>query len=166
MLTVGTKALPFALPNHTGVVVHVTPGENGQPIALLFYPESGSFGCTKQACQFRDAVAAKEEFKPDKMTVIGISPDPVQKQGGFVTKHNLNFPILSDEKREIANAYGVGTGMLGLVRYSRTTFIIDKKGIIRDVLDATMNYGAHIDFVAKWAKILEKELDSAPAPDS
>ena len=41
------------------------------------------------------------------------------------------FPILSDENREVANAYGVGTGMLGLIKYSRTTFIIDSKGIIR-----------------------------------
>jgi len=133
----------------------------------FFYPESGSFGCTKQACQFRDAIADKEEFKPDRMTIIGISPDPIQKQGEFVKKQNLNFPILSDEKREVANAFGVGTGMLGLVKYSRTTFITDSKGVIRDVLDATMNYGAHISFVAKWAKILEEEeMRSANAQSS
>jgi peroxiredoxin Q/BCP len=84
------------------------------------------------------------------MTIIGISPDPIKKQGAFVEKQKLNvsyyifrkkylyerailrqFPILSDEKREVANAYDVGTGMLGLVKYSRTTFIIDGKGIIR-----------------------------------
>ncbi|KAF8631814.1 hypothetical protein AX17_005029 [Amanita inopinata Kibby_2008] len=160
-MLIGTKAPPFSLPNHTGETFNVRPGETELPIALLFYPESFSYGCTKQACQFRDAIKEKDEFKHDKITIIGISPDPVEKQGQFVREQNLNFPILSDNEREVANKYGVGTGMLGLVKYSRTTYIIDKKGTIRGKLDATMNYGAHAKFVAEWLNKLENEEKEA-----
>ncbi|KAM6494222.1 Thioredoxin-like fold [Amanita muscaria] len=161
MLSTGTKAPSFSLINHEGETVHVRPGETGLPLALLFYPESGSMGCTRQACQFRDAIAGKEEFKAEKITIIGISPDSVKKQEQFWQKQNLNFPILSDGKREAANAYNVGTGMLGLVSYARTTFIIDKRGVVRDSLEATMNYGAHAIFIDKWAKLLQKEDEKA-----
>ncbi len=44
MLTAGTKAPSFALPNQTGDTIRVDPGDARRPMALLFYPESGKYG--------------------------------------------------------------------------------------------------------------------------
>ncbi|EGN97994.1 hypothetical protein SERLA73DRAFT_182807 [Serpula lacrymans var. lacrymans S7.3] len=160
---VGTPAPSFSIPDSNGETFNLTPGTTGAPIALFFYPESGSYGCTREACQFRDALAEKEVFKRSHVEVIGVSPDPVSKQKEFVERQKLNFPVLSDEKREAHKAYHIGRGMLGLTD-ARTTFVIDKNGVVRDALDATMNYSAHAKFVLKWLdKFTEEDQKSKAA---
>ncbi|KDR82771.1 hypothetical protein GALMADRAFT_238291 [Galerina marginata CBS 339.88] len=165
---IGKTAPAITLKNYDGESFTFTPGENGLPAALFFYPQSGSYGCTKQACQFRDAIAEKDTFKPGKVQIIGISPDSVEKQKTFVEKQKLTYPVLSDIDRETFKAYGIGKGMMGLVPVARVTFVVDKKGVVRDALDATMNYGAHSKFVEKWLDKLDKEDEAAagesPAP--
>ncbi|KAJ7134589.1 peroxiredoxin Q, partial [Mycena epipterygia] len=160
---VGKPAPPVTLPNYDGETFTLTPGEKGLPIVLFFYPKAGSYGCTKEACQFRDAIAEKATFKTEKVEVIGISPDSVEKQKAFVEKHKLTYPVLSDSKGEAAKAYNVGKGLFGLMEVARVTFIIDSKGNIRDTLEGTLNYGAHSKFVTKWLDKLEAE-DKASEP--
>jgi len=160
---IGNPAPSITLLNYDGESFTFTPGEKDVPTALFFYPKSGSFGCTKQACQFRDAIAEKDIFKPGKVQIIGISPDPVEKQKAFVEKEKLTYPVLSDVNQETSKAYKVGKGMLGLTALARVTFIIDKKGVVRDALDATMNYGAHSKFVEKWLDKLDAEDKAAVA---
>jgi peroxiredoxin Q/BCP len=158
---IGKAAPPITLKNYDGEEFTFTPGEKDLPTTLFFYPQSGSFGCTKEACQFRDAIAEKDTFKPGKVQIIGISPDPVDKQKAFVEKQKLTYPVLSDVDKKTSKMYGVGKGMMGLAPIARVTFIIDRKGIIRDALDATMNYGAHSKFVEKWLDRLQQEDDAA-----
>ncbi|KAH7913338.1 thioredoxin-like protein [Hygrophoropsis aurantiaca] len=153
---VGKPAPSFSIPNYDGETYNLTPGVEGKPIALFFYPESGSYGCTREACQFRDALAEKEVFKRSGIQVIGVSPDPVDKQKQFVERQKLTFPVLSDEKREAHKAYQIGRGILGLTD-ARTTFFIDSRGVVRDALDATMNFSAHVKFVLKWLDKVEEE---------
>ncbi|KAJ7109701.1 peroxiredoxin Q [Mycena crocata] len=171
---VGKPAPAITLPNYDGESFTLTPGEKGLPIALFFYPKAGSYGCTKEACQFRDAIAEKDVFKAGKVEIIGISPDPVEKQKQFVEKHKLTvskfiyipteicqgnqqYPVLSDSKGEAAKAYGVGKGLFGFADVARVTIIIDGKGNIRETLEGTINYGAHSKFVTKWLDKLEAE---------
>jgi len=154
---IGKTAPAITLKNYDGESYTFTPGESGLPTALFFYPESGSYGCTKQACQFRDAIATKDTFKPGKVQIIGISPDPIEKQKTFVEKQKLTYPVLSDVDKSTFKAYGIGKGMLGFTPVARVTFIVDKKGIVRDALDATINYGAHSKFVEKWLDKLQAE---------
>ncbi|TFK74779.1 AhpC-TSA-domain-containing protein [Pluteus cervinus] len=156
---IGKEAPIVTLPDQDGTSYELKPGSKGVPTVVFFYPESGSFGCTKEACQFRDAVAEKVTFQQGKVEIVGVSVDPVQKQKDFVEKYKLNYPILSDEKGEAVKAYGVGKGMFGMVSVARVTFIIDKTGKVRDALDATMNYGKHAPFVAKWLDKLSGEDD-------
>ncbi|KAE9404056.1 peroxiredoxin Q [Gymnopus androsaceus JB14] len=161
---IGKAAPSLTLPNYNGEPYTINPGKDGVPIALFFYPKAGSFGCTKEACQFRDALAEKDVFKDDRALVIGVSPDPVEKQKLFVEKEKLTYPVLSDEKHEARTAYKVGKGMMGLTDYARVTFIIDGKGVVRlDALDATMNYGAHSKFVTRWLEKLQKEQEVPPS---
>ncbi|KAG6918319.1 hypothetical protein DXG01_015177 [Tephrocybe rancida] len=148
---IGKQAPAISLPNYNGETFSLTPGE------------TGSYGCTKEACEFRDAIAEKDTFKPGKVQIIGLSRDPVEKQQQFVEKEKLTYSVLSDMKGEATEAYGVGKGLLGLVATARVTIVIDKKGIVRDTLDATLNYAAHSKFVAKWLDKFEVE-ESAPVP--
>ena len=88
----------------------------------------------------------------DKVRVVGISQDAVEKQKQFVEQHKLpvrltfdggcrivpslvQYPVLSDSNGEARKAYHVGKGLLGLVE-GRVTFIIDKDGMLRCVLCA------------------------------
>ncbi|KAJ7935607.1 thioredoxin-like protein [Mycena leptocephala] len=105
---IGKPAPAITLPNYDGESFTLTPGENGKPIIIFFYPNPGSSGCNKEACQFRDAIAEKVAFKADKVEVIGISPVSVERQKAFVEKHKLTYPALSDSKGEAAKAYGWG----------------------------------------------------------
>ncbi|THV05290.1 peroxiredoxin Q [Dendrothele bispora CBS 962.96] len=158
---IGKPAPSLTLPNYDGESYTVSPGKDSIPLVLFFYPRSGSFGCTKEACQFRDALAEKETFRNDKVRVVGISQDAVEKQKLFVEQHKLPYPVLSDAKGEARKAYYVGRGLLGLVE-GRITFIIDKKGVLRDAFESTMNYSAHVKFVTRWLSKLEAENDVPP----
>ena len=110
---IGQQAPSITLPNENGETYTVTPGADGLPLVLFFYPKAGTYGCTKEACFFRDAIAGKsvmngnryrcqrqritekETFKPEKVTVIGLSADPVAKQKTFVEKNKLTVGVSS-----------------------------------------------------------------------
>ncbi|CAL1713288.1 unnamed protein product [Somion occarium] len=158
---IGKEAPALSLPEANGETFTLEPGKNGVPIALFFYPKAGTYGCTKEACQFRDALA--DVFKSSKVQVVGVSADPVEKQKEFKEKQSLTYPVLSDTKGEARKAYHIGKGLFGLTD-ARTTFIIDSKGVVRDVLDATLNFGAHSKFVTKWLEKLEAEEKKAAEP--
>jgi len=153
---IGKPAPVLSLPTSNGDIFTLTPGK-GKSIVLFFYPKSGSWGCTREVCQFRDAVAEKPTFNADHTQVVGISPDSVANQKAFVERHQVNYPILSDEQGEARNIYGIGKALWGIAAVARTTFIIDSNGIIRDVLDTTLNYNAHSKWVSKWLDQLEAE---------
>jgi len=150
----------FTLKNHDGTDYEFKP-EGGAPTAIFFYPKSGSYGCTREACQFRDALVENDAFKGSNLRVIGISPDSVKEQDTFVKKQKLTYPVLSDSTGEFRRLYGVGKGIIGLVD-ARVTYFIDSKGVVRDVVDATMNYAAHVSFVNKClAKYVKEEATSS-----
>ena len=63
--------------------------------------------------------------------MIGISVDSQAKNKAFANDLGVNFPILSDETKSVSREYGV---LIPLIRLaSRTTFIIDKDGVIQDI---------------------------------
>ncbi|KAG2153010.1 thioredoxin-like protein [Suillus bovinus] len=166
---INEPAPEFSIPDANGHMFKFPPEEQGvrvkKPIALFFYPEAGTYGCTREACQFRDALVEKEIFKRTDVQVIGISPDPVPKQKRFVESQNLTYPVLSDEKHVAYQAFHVGKGLLGFSD-ARTTFVIDNKGIIRDSLSATINYNAHVKFVIKALEALESQSSVEPIHDT
>jgi len=155
---IGKPAPSFSLPNHTGETYDFRPADGGVPTALFFYPSSGTYGCTKEACAFRDAVADKGVFTA-KVNVVGVSSNPVAKQKEFVEKNHLPYPVLSDAKGEARKAYHTSKGLLGLTD-SRATFIIDSKGVVRDVFDSVINYSGHTKFVEKWLEKFQAEEKS------
>jgi len=159
---IGKQAPSFTLTNYNGESYEFQPGQ-GSRIALFFYPKSGSYGCTRQVCQFRDALESKSAFKD--LQVIGVSPDSIEKQAKFAEAQKLTYPLLSDADGQVRKAYSVGRGLLGLVS-ARITFCIDSDGIICEVLESTLNHSAHSKFVGKWlAKSTAEKTASGDKPE-
>lgn len=134
MLTVGTKAPDFTLPDKDGNAVSLTDFA-GKKVVLYFYPRDNTPGCTRQACAF---AAAYEEFKTLDAAVIGISKDSAASHRKFAEKYGLPFVLLSDPELTAIQAYGVwqekklyGKVSMGVVR---ATYIIDENGRIEKVM--------------------------------
>ncbi len=130
MIEEGKKAPAFTLPDQNGKKISLKDF-NGKKVVLYFYPKDNTSGCTKEACDFRDAFP---DFQKINAVVIGISPDSVESHRKFADKHQLPFILLSDEKKEILEKYGVwkekslyGKKYMGV---ERTTVIIDENGKI------------------------------------
>ncbi len=92
----------------------------GQWTVLYFYPKSGTPGCTKQACAFRDNI---KKIRAEGADVVGISTNSVEDQAKFHKEHNLNFDILADEDGKVGDQYGAQ--MIITKMSKRWTFIID-----------------------------------------
>jgi peroxiredoxin Q/BCP len=76
----------------------------GQKVVLYFYPKDDTPGCTAEACSFRDHEA---DLTKEHAVVLGVSTDSLASHEKFRGKHELNFPLLSDETADIAKMYGV-----------------------------------------------------------
>jgi peroxiredoxin Q/BCP len=126
----GDKAPDFELKDQDGNTKRLSDFK-GRKLLLYFYPRANTPGCTKQACSVRDSLAS---MRDSGMVAVGISPDPPGRQKKFDDKYDLGFPLLCDEDRTVADAYGVwdkksmlGKTFMGIVRSS---FLIDEQGII------------------------------------
>lgn len=98
----------------------------GKKIVLLyFYPKDDTPGCTKEACGFRDSI---ETLKQDNVEVIGVSFDSGDSHLKFISKYNLNFPLMADTDGKISDAYGVR--MNGRSMDNRVSFLIGMDGNI------------------------------------
>ena len=103
-LTAGDNAPLFELKNQNDELISLKECLNTGPVLVYFYPKASTPGCTVQACGLRDSMTALNDLK---VTVLGISPDPVAKLARFAQKQELNFSLLSDEDHAIADAFGV-----------------------------------------------------------
>ncbi|KIO20466.1 hypothetical protein M407DRAFT_137165 [Tulasnella calospora MUT 4182] len=111
---IGKKAPEVTLPSANGAPYDLKPGASGRPLALFFYPASGTYGCTREACSFRDALSSSDVFKSTECDVVGISKDPPAQQKAFVDQHGLPYPVLSDAEGKAREAYEVGRGLFNL----------------------------------------------------
>lgn len=114
-----------------------TVTESGEPVSselllgrkyvLYFYPRDNTPGCTKEACSIRDNYQA---FLDKDILVYGASGGNAQSHQKFITKYNLPFPLIMDEKYELAKKWGAykrGN------RVARITFLIDEEGKIEGI---------------------------------
>lgn len=127
-ITPGSYAPDFTLQDAFGNNYTLSDYKSKNPVIVYFYPKANTPGCTKQACGVRDNL---DKFKENGIVIFGISVDSKETLKEFVADHNLNFPLLSDESKEVSKAYGV-LNNLGID--SRITFIVDKEGKIAEVI--------------------------------
>ena len=132
-LKVGDKAPTFTLPANGGGSVSLS-GLKGKSVVLYFYPKDDTSGCTAEAIAFnKDA----KSFKAANAVVIGISKDSPASHDKFRAKYDLGLTLGSDEDTKVAQSYGVwveksmyGRRYMGM---ERATFLIDGKGVIRQI---------------------------------
>jgi thioredoxin-dependent peroxiredoxin len=122
----------------------------GKPLVVYFYPKDETYGCTKEACGFRDSY---EDFTSAGAEVIGISRDDAASHDAFIGKHKLPFTLLSDPGGKVAAAWGL-RGTLGLP--PRVTFVFDKAGVVRNKFDSMIRFGKHVDEALEVVKKLSR----------
>jgi thioredoxin-dependent peroxiredoxin len=152
-LSPGDRAPAFRLKTDGGGEVS-TAKLKGKPYVVYFYPKDDTSGCTKEAISFSDE---KEKFDSLGVQIIGISRDSTDSHKKFRDKHDLNIVLASDPELKAAEAYGVwveksmyGRRFMGM---ERATFLVDGKGLIRQVWRKVKIPG-HIAAVLKAAKKL------------
>lgn len=128
------KIVPdFELPS-TGATVFRLSEQQGKNIVIYFYPRDNTPGCTLEGQNFRDHVDA---FTAKETIIVGVSRDSVRVHQGFKAKQNFPFELLSDKDEIACKIFDViqlkknyGREYMGIVR---STFLIDKAGVLRQV---------------------------------
>lgn len=111
----------------------------GKPLVVYFYPKDESYGCTIEACKFRDEY---ESFVTAGADVIGVSADDAASHDKFKANHRLPFTLLTDPGEKVAKAWGV-KGKFGIP--GRVTYVFDKAGVLRHRFDSVIRFGKHVD---------------------
>lgn len=144
ILKVGDNAPQFEAKDQEGNTVKLAD-YTGKKLVLFFYPKASTPGCTAEACNLRDNY---QSFLAKGYDVLGVSADSAKRQQNWIDKHQLPFSLLADEDKSVINAFGVwgpkkfmGKSYEGI---HRTTFVIDKTGIIEDVI-AKVKTKAHTE---------------------
>ena len=166
MLQAGQPAPPFSLPDADMEMFELASLQGKQHAVLFFYPKDDTPYCTLEAIDFSDH---ESDFNRLDCAVIGISRDDCLSHADFRDKHGLSIRLLADEDSEVCRKYGVmhfrehdGHKRLCLIR---STFIIDKHGIIRHALYDVTPKG-HAAEVFKRVKQLGSTPDSASGSHS
>lgn len=127
-------------PNFSGIdqdgKKHTLKDYEGKKLVVFFYPKASTPGCTAEACDLRDNF---ERFKSNNYALLGVSADSAKAQLKFIEKNELPFPLLADEDKSVIQAFGVWGPKKFMGReydgIHRTTFVINEKGIIEEVID-------------------------------
>jgi len=130
--------------------------KNKKYVVLLFYPLDFTFVCPTEITSFSDRF---EEFETLDTEILGISVDSefahlawlqTERQAGGLG--NLNYPLVSDLKKEISQAFNVltddGVALRGL-------FIIDKVGVIQHSTINNLAFGRSVDETLRTLQALQ-----------
>jgi len=146
-LSVGDRAPDFTAESTQGKTS--MRDYRGKNVVLYFYVKDQTPGCTMQSCSLRDGI---DRIKAYGTEVLGVSTDDLDSHNKFMSKYNLNFPLVADPDFTISKAYGVFNEERKLSR--RVTFVIDKEGIIRYIFPK-VDVQAHADEVIQVLKSIK-----------
>lgn len=142
MLKPGDHAPDIALPDADMSFVELKQFKGKKNVVLYFYVRDDTPGCTTQGIEFSEL---ETDFAAHDTVVLGISRDDCISHGVFRDKHGISVQLLADKEGEACQAYGVwqekekdGVKRMGIVR---STFVIDKKGIVRHALYGVQSKG-------------------------
>lgn len=148
---IGSPAPDFTLPTGDGNSITLSD-LRGTTTILYFYPKDDTPGCTKEACGFRDL---NSEIQAHGAQILGVSGDDEASHRSFAEKYGLNFPLLADVDKSVAQQYGVwrerernGQKSWGI---ARVTFAIDEEGKIANVWEVS-DAENHSKEVLDWLK--------------
>ncbi len=155
MLTIGQPMPDFELPNQDGKTVRLSH-LRGKKVVIFAFPKANemSFGCTTQACEFRDEFPRIEAHNA---VVLGISADKTEQLKKWRTSRKLNYDLIADVDHKFLEAWGAwGATIIGLKipMIKRSYWVIDERGIL---IDQQINVGPKAS-VEKAIQALEKAI--------
>jgi peroxiredoxin Q/BCP len=134
-LQIGDEAPDFEVNNQDGEPVRLSDFK-GRKLVLYFYPKDQTPGCIAEACNLRDNI---DSLQKAGYAVLGVSKDTEKSHRNFIAKQKLPFPLLADTELKLHKKYDTwrekslyGRKYMGTVR---TTFLIDEKGLITDIIE-------------------------------
>ncbi|KPB71841.1 MULTISPECIES: peroxiredoxin [Pseudomonas syringae group] len=130
-VTVDQPVPDFQAPATSGQTVELSAFK-GQQVVIYFYPKDNTPGCTTQGQDFRDHIA---QFQAANTVVLGVSRDSLKTHQNFKAKQSFPFELISDKEEALCQLFDViklkklyGKEYLGV---DRSTFLIDKEGVLR-----------------------------------
>ena len=129
----GNIAEDFELFGHDGASVTLSSYKNSKNVVLCFYPKNHLFACpSKKVFEMaKSVISVYSEIIATDTVLFAISVDSVESQAEFVKEYKIPYVHLSDPKKIICKKYA-GTNIAGLAK--RSTFVIDKNGLICDIM--------------------------------
>jgi len=150
MLEKNQTAPAFCSANQHNEMLSLADFKGLKHVILYFYPKDDTPGCTIEANQF---TALASEFAANDTVVIGVSKDSCASHQAFIDKFGLKLDLLADTSGEVCDAYGVwqekeknGVKKMGIVR---STFLIDKQGVLQDVIYGVTADGHAVEMLNK-----------------
>jgi len=129
-MNIGDVAPNFVLKDHNGEDFELYKNLD-KKILLVFYPEDDTPVCSAQLTEYNNYL---DEFINSGINVIGISTNSIKSHSNFCNKLKLNFPLLSDENKNVSkqynalNIFGINKRLLvligndGKVKWLNSTF--------------------------------------------
>ncbi len=150
---VGDPAPDFTLAQASGETVSLSDFRGRTEVVLYFYPRDNTAVCSAQACSFRDQF---EDFRDAGAEIIGVSADSADSHRRFAKRFRLPFILLSDPDGSVRARYGVPK-TLGIIP-GRTTYLIDKQGIIQRIFSSQFRPSKHAsEALAALRKLRDQE---------
>jgi len=150
MLNAGDKAPEFKLNDQDGNSIQLQDFK-GKKLVIYFYPKDQTPGCIKEACSFRDSI---EAYTKNGISVLGVSIDSEKSHKNFISKQELNFPLLADVEKQMVNSYEVwgeksmyGRKYMGTFR---KTFLVNEAGTIDKIYDKVSVATHAADVLKDW----------------
>ena len=135
MLHINQPAPDFIAQNQDNENISLSQFRGKKNIVLYFYPKDDTPGCTIEANEFTSLI---KDFADADTVVLGVSKDSCEKHRKFINKYDLKINLLSDTSGELCEKYRtwgekkfMGKTYMGI---TRSTFIIDKSGILVEAL--------------------------------
>ncbi len=145
MLKVGDRLPEFEARSTDGRSV-CTSALRGKPLVLFFFPKAFTPGCTKETKAFRDEFPCLARAG---VQIVGVSTDCFDKQCRFAEWAGVPFPLIGDEDRCIAKAFGVLWPIVPMAK--RVTFVADGRGVVRHVFHHEVRIDRHVSEVRQAA---------------
>ncbi len=135
-LIIGEKVPDFEAPATSNLNFKLSDYQGKSNIVIYFYPKDSTPGCTTEGQDFRDL---HDEFTSHDTEIFGVSKDSMKRHDNFKAKQAFTFELISDEDTGVCEHFGVwqlkktfGKEYMGIVR---STFLIDKAGVLREHWD-------------------------------
>ena len=140
----------FSVANQENNIIHLADFLEQKNVVLYFYPKDDTPGCTIEANDFTHLAA---DFAEHDTVVIGVSKDSCESHRAFIDKFSLNLELLADVDGQLCESYGVwrereknGVKSRAILR---STFIINKAGVLENVMYGVTHEGHAQDVLAQ-----------------